>query len=366
MKPYELLDVLTRPGELVETLEAGNLRCLACAHRCLLKPGRRGICGVRYNADGVLMVPEGYVAGAQIDPIEKKPFNHFLPGSEVLTFGMLGCNFHCRFCQNWFSSQALRDPHAGSSAYSVRRISAERLVEYAVENGAQAIASSYNEPLISTEWAVAVFKLARQNGLKTAYVSNGYATPEVLDYLAPWLDGYKVDLKSMRDSEYRKMGGTLQPVLDTIRRVREKGLWLEVVTLVIPGMNDSSDELWETGRFLASVSAEIPWHVTAYHPDYKEDAPPTPAATLQRAAEIGQEAGLRYVYAGNLPGRVGSLEDTLCPKCGRVVISRRGYLLNGYHISAEGACAFCGQSIAGVWADKLTQGRGNGFPRRIS
>ncbi len=363
MKPYELLDVLTRPGDLVETLQDGSLRCLACAHRCLLNPGRRGICGVRFNAEGVLMVPEGYVAGAQIDPIEKKPFNHFLPGSEVLTFGMLGCNFHCRFCQNWLSSQALRDPDAGSSAHSIRRISAERLVAYAIENGARAIASSYNEPLISTEWAVEVFKLAKHNGLKTAYVSNGYATPEVLDYLAPWLDGYKVDLKSMRDSEYRKMGGTLQPVLDTIRRVKEMGLWLEVVTLVIPGMNDSSDELWEAGRFLTSISNEIPWHVTAYRPEYKEDAPPTLAATLQRAAEIGQEAGLRYVYAGNLPGQVGSLEDTTCPHCNRTVIIRRGYLLGAYHISADGKCAFCGQPIAGVWDAGAEISRGRGYPR---
>jgi pyruvate formate lyase activating enzyme len=360
MNPHELLDVLTQPAELVETLEQGNLRCLACAHRCLLKPGRRGICGVRFNANGVLMAPKGYVAGVQIDPLEKKPFNHFLPGSEVLTFGMLGCNFHCGFCQNWLSSQALRDPEAGRSAYAIRRVSAEKLVTYAVENGARAIASSYNEPLITTEWAVEVFKLAKDKGLKTAYVSNGYATAEVLDYLVPWLDGYKVDLKSMRDSEYRKMGGRLQPVLDTIRRIKELGLWLEVVTLVIPGMNDSSDELWEASRFLASISPDIPWHVTAYHPDYKENAPPTPAETLQRAAEIGQEAGLRFVYAGNLPGRVGSLENTICPQCGRAVIERRGYLLHGYHINSAGACAFCGQPIAGVWSGRPQAGHANG------
>ncbi len=366
MKPYERLDVLTRPGDLVETLDDGSLRCLACAHRCLLNPGRRGICGVRFNDAGTLKVPEGYVAGAQVDPIEKKPFNHFLPGCEVLTFGMLGCNFHCRFCQNWFSSQALRDPDAGGAVHSIRRISAERLVEYAVENGARAIASSYNEPLISTEWAVEVFKLAKQSGLRTVYVSNGYATPEVLDYLAPWLDGYKVDLKSMRDSEYRRMGGTLQPVLDTIRRVKEMGLWLEVVTLVIPGLNDSSEELWETGRYLASISNEIPWHVTAYHPDYKEDAPSTPAATLQRAAEIGQEAGLRYVYAGNLPGRVGSLEDTICPKCSKPVIERRGYQLNAYHVTATGECTFCGQPIAGVWDEEAGKRSGSGYPKHIS
>ena len=243
MKPVEVLDPLTRPADLVETLADGAVRCKACAHRCLIRPGHRGICGVRYNRDGTLMVPHGYVAGVQVDPVEKKPLNHFLPGSEVLTFGMLGCNFHCSFCQNWFSSQTLRDPRADSAVHAIKRVTAEKLVQYALENGAHAVASSYNEPLISTEWAVDIFKLAKANGLKTAYVSNGYATPEALEYLAPWLDAYKVDLKSMRDSEYRKMGGTLQPVLDTIRRVKEMGLWLEVVTLVIPGMNDSNDEL---------------------------------------------------------------------------------------------------------------------------
>lgn len=350
----------------METLAEDVVRCAACAHRCTIKPGRRGICGVRFNRDGVLMVPQGYVAGVQIDPVEKKPFNHFLPGSEVLTFGMLGCNFHCGFCQNWFSSQALRDPQSDAAVRSISQVSAERLVQYAVDNGASAVASSYNEPLISTEWAVEVFKLAKDRGLKTAYVSNGYSTPEALEYLAPWLDAYKVDLKSMRDSEYRKMGGTLQPVLDTIRRVRELGLWLEVVTLVIPGMNDTNDELWEAARYLVSVSPDIPWHVTAYHPDYKEDAPPTHASTLQRAAEIGQEAGLRYVYAGNLPGRVGSLEDTVCPHCGQKLILRSGYRLSGYHITDEGNCEYCQKPVAGVWQTAAERRGGRGFPRPLA
>jgi pyruvate formate lyase activating enzyme len=366
MNTYESLDTLSVPGELVETREGGAVRCLACAHRCTIKLGQRGICAVRYNRDGVLMVPRGYVAGAQIDPVEKKPFNHFLPGSEVLTFGMLGCNFHCRFCQNWCSSQALREPCADSAFNSISHISAERLVQYALDNGASAVASSYNEPLISTEWAVEVFKLARTSGLKTAYVSNGYATPEALEYLAPWLDAYKVDLKSMQEGEYRKMGGSLQPVLETIRHVRELGLWLEVVTLVIPGMNDANDELWEAARYLVSISPDIPWHVTAYHPEYKENAPPTPASTLKRAAEIGQEAGLRYVYAGNLPGRVGSLEDTVCPHCAHNLILRSGYRLSGYHITDDGRCDYCQQPVAGVWQSAAERRGGRGFPRRIT
>jgi pyruvate formate lyase activating enzyme len=314
MKPETKLDVLTAQGDLFQTLENASVRCTACAHRCLIHNERRGICGVRFNEEGTLKVPRGYVAGVQVDPIEKKPFTHFLPGSEVLTFGMLGCNFYCAFCQNWVSSQALRDPCVQTSLENIHPVSAEALVNLAVSNHAESVASSYNEPLITSEWAVEVFKIAKQHGLKTAFVSNGFATPEVLDYIRPWLDGLKIDLKSMQDSQYRKMGGRLQPVLDTIMRARELGLWVEIVTLVIPGFNDSNEELWDASRFITSVSRDIPWHVTAYHPDYQMvDAPSTPADTLQRAAEIGQEAGLRYVYAGNLPGRVGSLEDTHCP-----------------------------------------------------
>lgn len=344
------LEPLARPGSLFESLENKDVRCQACAHRCLIHPGRRGICGVRFNEDGTLMVPGGYVAGAQMDPIEKKPFSHFLPGSQVLTFGMLGCNFHCSFCQNWQSSQVLRDPCADPSIDFIHKVSAEKLVSLAVDGGAEAIASSYNEPLITAEWAAEVFQQAKKRGLKTAMVSNGFATPETLTFIRPWLDALKVDLKSMQDAQYRKMGGRLQPVLDTIKLARELGLWVEVVTLVIPGLNDSNEELWDAGRFIASLSADIPWHVTGYHPDYQmQDAPPTSAAILQRAAEIGQEAGLRYVYAGNLPGRVGSLEDTHCPKCTKLLIQRRGYRVMQNLVTPESACPFCGEKIAGVF-----------------
>ncbi|KAF0110697.1 MAG: hypothetical protein FD147_1466 [Chloroflexi bacterium] len=348
------LDRYSQAGSLFESLENKGLRCTACAHRCVIHAGKRGICGVRFNENGGLKVPHGYVAGVHIDPIEKKPFAHFLPGSEVLTFGMLGCNFHCEFCQNWRSSQALRDPRAGSSVEQIQPISAEKLVNLALANHASAVASSYNEPLITSEWAVEVFILAKQNGLKTAYVSNGYATTEVLDYIHPWLDALKIDLKSMQDRQYRKMGGTLQPVLDTIRQARAMGLWVEVVTLVIPGFNDSTEELWDAGRFLTSISQDIPWHVTAYHPDYKMvEAPPTSAETLQRAAEIGQEAGLRYVYAGNLPGRVGSLEDSHCPKCTKRLIQRRGYRILENKVTADGKCPDCSEKIAGVFRNSV-------------
>ncbi len=348
-----LLDPLTVPGELFASQGDGAVRCTACGHRCLIRPGRRGICQVRFNENGTLRVPWGYVAGLHPDPIEKKPFYHFLPGTIALTFGMLGCNFHCDYCQNWLSSQALRDPAADESAYYIRRISPEQILEYARHSGAAVIASSYNEPLITSEWAVAIFKLAVAEGIKCVYVSNGNATPEVLEYLRPWLSGLKIDLKSMRQQNYRVLGGVLKNVLDTIRWATEMGLWVEVVTLVVPGFNDSNEELWETARFLVSISPNIPWHVTAFHSDYKMmDTENTPARTLLRAAEIGREAGLRYVYAGNLPGQVGEYETTFCPTCNQPLIRRWGYVISEYHLTPQGCCPSCGTAIAGVWAER--------------
>jgi pyruvate formate lyase activating enzyme len=363
----DVLDKLTAQADLVEqTDEKGMLRCTACAHYCRIRPGRRGICNVRFNQDGELRVPWGYVAGVQVDPVEKKPFSHLLPGSDVLTFGMLGCDFHCSYCQNWVTSQALRDPEAGSDPGYVQRVSPEQLVLYALRSGAGLIASSYNEPLITSEWAVAIFKQALQAGLRCAFVSNGNATPQALAYLRPYLSAYKVDLKTMRDKQYRALGGVLQHVLDTIRMAHDLGLWVEVVTLVIPGFNDSVEELWDAARYLVSVSPDIPWHVTAFHPDYKmTDPPPTPPQALQRAAEIAQEAGLRYVYAGNLPGKVGPLENTYCSHCQSLLIARRGYTIREYHITAQGACPKCGTPVPGVWTEepeKVNLG-GMGMPR---
>lgn len=364
----EILDALTLEGELYEKLAENEVRCSACAHRCLVRPGRRGICQVRFNESGTLRVPWGYVAALQLDPIEKKPFNHVLPGAEVLTFGMLGCDFHCANCQNWFTSQTLRDPACEDAARLVRRTSPEDLVAYARRHGAGIIASSYNEPLITSEWAVAIFRQATQAGLKCAVISNGHATPEALRYLRPYLNAYKIDLKTMQDRQYRQLGGRLQPVLDTIRQAHALGLWVEVVTLVIPGFNDSTEELLDAARFIASVSADIPWHVTAFHPDYKMTSPPpTPVETLVRAAEIGEEAGLKYVYAGNIPGRTRGYENTTCPKCRSVLIERYGYTIQRYHLTAQGTCDQCGEKIAGIWSEEPGKValRGWGAPRRI-
>ncbi|HEY5269955.1 MAG TPA: AmmeMemoRadiSam system radical SAM enzyme [Anaerolineales bacterium] len=345
-----LLDELTIPADLVVKQPDGSVRCTACGHRCLVRTGRRGICQVRFNQNSVLRVPWGYVAALNADPVEKKPFYHFLPGSIALTFGMLGCDYHCGFCQNWLTSQALRDPASDESAYLVRKITPEQIVGLARNSGAEVIASSYNEPLITSEWAAAVFKQAIKAGMKCVYVSNGNATPEVLEYLRPYLSGMKIDLKSMQDKRYRQLGGVLNNVLDTIRRVKEMGLWLEVVTLVVPGFNDSTDELWDMARFLTAVSVDIPWHVTAFHSDYKmQDTDNTPAHTLLRAAEIGNEAGLHYVYAGNLPGRVDEYENTICPKCNTTLVKRRGFFIAQNRLTAEGSCPKCGTAVAGVW-----------------
>lgn len=363
----EALDRHTVVGTLWRA-ENGRVRCLACGHRCLIAEGRRGICKVRFNRGGQLHVPFGYVAGAQCDPVEKKPFYHVYPGSNALTFGMLGCDFHCSYCQNWVTSQALRDP---ASRAPIEEVTPAQLVAAGRRANARLAVSSYNEPLITAEWAVAVFQEARAAGMACAFVSNGNATPEALDFLQPWIVAYKIDLKGFNAQRYRTLGGTLDHVLESIRMVHARGLWLEVVTLLVPGFNDSEAELRDLARFLASVSRDIPWHVTAFHPDYKlTGPPPTTAAQLIRAAEIGAAEGLRFVYAGNAPGRVGHWEDTRCPRCHETVISRHGFCVRAYGLSADGKCPKCGTAIPGLWAAETAPAPAgldsfNRFPRRI-
>ena len=365
MSTTPLADILARrtapaARELVETLPDGRLRCYACGHRCPIPEGREGVCRVRFRKNDVLEVPRGYVGALQCDPIEKKPFFHALPGTDALSFGMLGCDLHCAYCQNWFTSQSIRDPAAAGAP---RDVTAEELVEEALACGAPTIVSTYNEPLITSEWAVEVFRAARARGLRTAYVSNGNGTPQVLDYVAPWLDFYKVDLKSMDDKHYRELGGVLQNVLETIAGIHERGLWLEVLTLTIPGFNDSDSELQRAARFIASVSKDIPWHLTAFHPDYKmTDRGATPADTLLRACEIGKAEGLRYVYAGNIPGRLEKWENTLCPACGETLIERRGFRVLSNRL-VDGACPRCATTIPGRWDAKVEgTSRTHGIP----
>ena len=286
----EILNDNVREGTLYETLEENKVRCYACGHECPIPDGRPGVCKIRYNEGGKLYVPWGYVSGLQCDPIEKKPFFHAYPGGLAYSFGMLGCDLHCAYCQNWVTSQALRDP---SAVVPPHRADPEAMVRDAVEQGARAMVSTYNEPLITSEWAVAVFKEARGAGLATGYVSNGNATPQVLEYLRPWLDLFKVDLKSFNPANYRKLGAQIDPILESIRRIYEMGFWTEIVTLVVPGFNDSDDELRQIADFLVAISPDIPWHVTAFHKNYKMTDPAnTDARTLERAAEIGTKAGL--------------------------------------------------------------------------
>jgi pyruvate formate lyase activating enzyme len=342
-----VLDLVTPRRELSRPHPSGKIVCVACAHRCKLTDGARGVCLVRARRGDALAVPWGYAAGVAVDPIEKKPFFHFLPGSRALSFGMLGCDLHCAYCQNWFTSQTLRDPHSGSDA---TQVSPEQLVRSALEHGCATVTSTYNEPLITAEWAHDVFSLARSEGLRTTFVSNGHATPEVLDFLAPVLNGMKVDLKSFSKSTYAALGGRLEAVLETIRALKARGIWTEVVTLVVPSLNDSDAELSAIASFLASVSCDLPWHVTAFHPDYAlTGPPPTPAATLLRAAEIGRREGLRFVYAGNLPGRTGDLEDTRCPACGVTVVRRSGFAVLACQVTPEGRCPACREAIPGHW-----------------
>jgi pyruvate formate lyase activating enzyme len=577
----DLLDTLTVRGELYRKLSDDTIECYACGHRCKIREGKRGICQVRFNQGGELRVPWGYVAALQSDPIEKKPFFHVNPGSNALTFGMLGCDFHCGYCftgdtmvvtnrgpvalqdafelgvtiqeqpdgdiaiphelqaitssgnlrkvkavfrhpyegkmvkimpydlpaitctpdhrvyvtddvniepykiqaknlklnqylvvprrfnfpslsgidameyiashkeqifcresrefarvsfepsrefvqfvaegssfsqnrmvtrhanidlepnmiqterfylvpvreiehesfkghvfnmeveeehnylanfllvsncQNWLTSQAMRDPDSDISANYIRKITPQEMVQLAHRTHASTVVSSYNEPLITSEWAVGIFKEAKSAGLMCAYVSNGNNTPEVMEYIRPYISAYKVDLKCMQDKNYRKLGGVLQNTLDGIKRAHELGLWVEIVTLTIPGFNDSNEELWDAARFIAGVSREIPWHVTAFHKDYKmTDHDNTDARTLLRAAEIGREAGLQFVYAGNLPGQIGEYEDTFCPNCNQRLIQRTGYILHEYRITGEGTCPKCNTRIPGLWPKDPSQ-----------
>lgn len=350
-----ILDQNVREADalLVESLGNNRVRCFSCGHCCPIPEGQPGVCKVRFNRGGRLYVPWGYTAGMQCDPIEKKPFFHVHPGALAYSFGMLGCDLHCAYCQNWVTSQALRDPNAVAPPIGA---SPEALVQDALAQGAKALVSTYNEPLITSEWAVAVFKEAKAAGLITGFVSNGNGTPRVLEYLRPWIDLYKVDLKSFDDRHYHELGGRIGPILDTIRRVHAMGVWLEIVTLLIPGFNDSENELRRLTAFVAEVSADIPWHVTAFHTDYKmqgDGQRDTSAEDLLRAAEIGRDAGLRYIYAGNLPGMVDAGEDTRCPQCGATLIQRYGYHIEDYRLTAEGRCPRCSHAIPGRWAARF-------------
>lgn len=321
--------------------------CHLCAHRCVIRPGLRGICGVRENRDGTLVtLVADRVVSVDVDPIEKKPFFHVLPGSQALSLATVGCNFRCQFCQNWPLSQW---PRLGSGPVPGESISPAELVARARTAACASIAYTYTEPTVFFELALETGRLAAAAGLANLFVTNGYMTREALELIAPVLHAANVDLKSFSDRYYRRVcGATLEPVLATIRAMRELGIWVEVTTLLVPGHNDTDEELRALTRWLASVDPDMPWHVSAFFPAYRmTHVPPTPAATLHRAARLGRRAGLRYVYTGNVPG--DPWESTACPRCGRWLVRRRGFAVLEVSLAA-GACPACSLPIPGLWS----------------
>ncbi|MEK6692418.1 MAG: AmmeMemoRadiSam system radical SAM enzyme [Nitrospirota bacterium] len=331
---------------LYERLEKGDVRCILCGHRCLIKDGKRGICGVRESKGGTLYtLVYGKVIARHIDPIEKKPLFHFHPGSTSYSIATVGCNLRCTHCQNYEISQYPKERY--DIVIPGEDTTPEEMVGLAKSTGCLSISYTYTEPTIFFEFAYDTARLAKEKGIKNVFVSNGYTSPDATKMIAPYLDANNIDLKSFRDEHYRKVcGGKLQPVLDTIRLMKESGVWVEVTTLIIPTYNDSEEELRNIAEFIKSVSIDIPWHVTQFYPTYKLlDQPRTPIGTLRRAREIGLEAGLRYVYEGNVPGEGG--ESTYCYNCGKILIDRYDYIIKGNYIK-DSKCPDCGSVIGGV------------------
>jgi len=326
---------------LYEQLPEQRVHCHLCAHECTIADDRRGVCYVRENRGGTLYtLVYGRVIAQHVDPVEKKPLYHFFPGSKAYSIATPGCNFRCQWCQNAEISQA---PREGAFA-GAREVAPQQIVGAARRSRCRSIAYTYTEPTIFFEYAYDTARLARDAGLKNVFVTNGYMTSQMLDAFDPYLDAANVDLKAFRDEAYRKyVGARLQPVLDSMIKMKALGIWLEVTTLIIPGINDDAKELREAAHFVAEeLGPETPWHISRFFPSYlMRDVPLTPIATLQRAAEIGREEGLRYIYIGNVPGE----QDTLCHQCGQGLLRRSGYVTKREDV--EGACPECGTPLAG-------------------
>ena len=330
---------------LYESMSENRVRCNLCSHHCKIHEGKRGICGVRENRGGKLYsLVYGKIVAEHIDPIEKKPLFNFLPGSRAFSIGTVGCNFYCKHCQNADISQYPHE-HGGEIVGQDRR--PEQIVASAKAAGCETIAYTYTEPTIFYEFAYDTAILAKKEGIKSVFVSNGYMTPESARQIGSYLDAINIDLKAFTDKFYKEVcGGRLKPVLETIRLMKELGVWVEVTTLIIPGLNDGEQELRDIARFVKGIGPDIPWHVTQFYPTYKiVDRPRTPVETLRRAREIGMEEGLRYVYEGNVPGEGG--ENTYCHACGALLIERFGLELIGNRLQ-DGKCPKCGIRIDGV------------------
>lgn len=330
---------------LYKSLEDQNVECFLCAHRCVVAPSNFGVCRVRENREGKLYTHVyGEVIAANVDPIEKKPFYHFLPGTTSFSIATAGCNFQCGFCQNWQISQA---PRKDKKAFSGLKLTPEDIIRKAVSRGCQSISYTYTEPTVFFEYAYDTARLAKEKGLYNNFVTNGFMTEEALRMISPYLDAANVDLKAFSDETYKRVcQARLEPVLKSIRLMRELGIWVEVTTLVVPGMNDGEEELTSIARFIAGVDKDIPWHISRFHPDYRyTDKQATPVETLRRAAQIGESEGLRYVYIGNV---WGESEETLCPKCRKLLVSRHGFFVEENKVK-EAKCPFCGTPIAGIF-----------------
>ena len=325
-------------------LEDGRVRCYLCSHRCVIGEGKRGICGVRENRGGKLYtLVYGKAIAYHVDPIEKKPLYHFLPGTKSYSIATVGCNFRCLHCQNWEISQAPRE----KGEIPGLDLPPEEVVRQAEQYGCASISYTYTEPTIFAEYAVDCAKLAQEKGIKNVFVTNGYITPEALREVAPYIDAANIDLKGFTEEFYREVcGAKLKPVLESIRLYKKLGVWIEVTTLIIPGYNDDEEQLRGIARFIRSVGEEVPWHVTRFHPDYRlMDAQPTPLETLRRAREIGKEEGLLYIYIGNV---LGEGENTYCYSCGELLIERYGFDILKYRVE-KGRCPSCGAEIHGLW-----------------
>jgi len=329
---------------LFEKLENNSVHCFLCAHHCRIAEKKFGFCGVRQNIEGILYTHAfGKLAAAHVDPIEKKPLYHFLPGTTSFSIATIGCNFRCDFCQNWeISQQSFRDnPNLG------QEVPPEEIIQEAIKNKCKSISYTYTEPTIFFEYALGIAKLAKENKLYNVFVTNGYMTKEALEMIRPYLDAANIDLKFFRDDSYRKIClASLEPVLNSIRLMREMGIWVEITTLVVPGENDSEEELRGIAKFIAGVDKNMPWHVSRFHPDYKlSHNHPTPEATLEKAQGIGFKEGLKFIYVGNV---YGWGNDTNCPSCKEVIIKREMFGVIENNIE-KGRCLHCGAEVPGVF-----------------
>jgi pyruvate formate lyase activating enzyme len=336
---------------LYDKEEESAVTCNLCAHRCYIPAGHEGICKVRTNRAGVLYTRVyDRVVSACIDPIEKKPFFHFLPGSSAFSIATAGCNFHCRYCQNWEISQL---PRLHEGMVPGQTIAPRKIVNLAIEAGCRSIAYTYTEPTVFFELAYDTAVLAREAGLKNIFVTNGYMTPEALKLIRPYLDAANIDLKGFDDKRHRRVcGAKLQPVLDSIRLTKALGIWLEATTLVVPGHNDSDEEIRRMALFLKEIDPEIPWHLSAFFPAYRMmETQPTGRNSLLRSWEIAKDAGLRHVYCGNVPALH---EDTICHGCNQILIRRVGFDIESNRLS-QGRCPFCHTTVQGVWNGRIAR-----------